>query len=205
MFAEIPATLQPGWLMCSLIVSGCVGWGNPQISHKIRHQRTNYRTGPKFRNSAPKVVRKSGPAYYKSTFTPFRSCQWNTCKNFTTPTPSSTTMLRHRRTQQPKLKLLDGPPELTPVDAEIARHQGSSVAIDTSQKSLQAAKKMPTASLSQTVEELTRENGRLREELAYWQRRDGASLYLLGEVKDAVGSLQQAIVNFQRINREDRD
>lgn len=118
-------------------------------------------------------------------------------------------MHRHKR---PRIKLLqshDGPPEPTPIDAEIARHQGSSIAIEATRESLQAAKNMPTPSLPKIIEQRTWENGQLRQELAYQQRKNRASIYLLEEVKQVVESLQQALVDFQKLNRvveeEDRE
>ncbi|GAB1319508.1 BZIP domain-containing protein [Madurella fahalii] len=110
--------------------------------------------------------------------------------------------LRHKRTHLKLLQSRDDPPEPTPVDTEIARHQGSSVAIEATPERLQASKNLPTPSLSQIIEQRTWENGRLRQELAYQQRRNGASMYLLEEVKNAVDSLQQALVNFQKLSKE---
>jgi len=114
-------------------------------------------------------------------------------------------MLKHKRTN---IRLLPNPnlsPSLTAVDAEIARNQGSSVAIEATQENLQAAKKMPTPSLSQIIEQRTWENGQLRQELAYQQRKHGASMYLLEEVKLVVTTLQQALVNFQKLSTEFED
>jgi hypothetical protein len=70
---------------------------------------------------------------------------------------------------------------------------------------MQAAKKMPTPSLSQLIEQRTWENGQLRQELAYQQRKHSASMYLLEEVRLVVASLQQALDNFQRLNAEPED
>ena len=99
-----------------------------------------------------------------------------------------------------KLQSHDGPPELTPIDTEIARHQGSSVAIEATQERLQASKNLPTPDFPKIIEQRTRENGRLRHELAYQQRKNGASMYLLEEVKNTIAYLQQALVNFQKLN-----
>ena len=104
-----------------------------------------------------------------------------------------------------KVQSPDGPPAPTAVDAEIARNQGSSVAIEATQEKMQAAKKLPTPSLSQIIEQRTWENGRLRQELAYQQKKYGASMYLLEEVKLVVASLQQALVNFQTLSTEFED
>jgi len=114
-------------------------------------------------------------------------------------------MLRHRK---PKIRLVpkfDTPPALTAVDTEIARNQGSSVAIEATPERMQAAKKMPTPSLTHIIEQKTWENGQLHQELAYQQRKHGASMYLLEEVRLVVGSLQQALLNFQKLNTEFED
>jgi hypothetical protein len=114
-------------------------------------------------------------------------------------------MLRTKRTHIKLLQNRDKPPELTPIDTEIAQHQGSSVAIEATQERLQASKNLPTPSLSRIIEQRTWENGRLRQELAYQQKKNGASMYLLEEVKNTIESLQQALVNFQRLNRMEDD
>jgi len=110
-------------------------------------------------------------------------------------------MLKHKRTQNKPLRNDDGPPGLTPVDIEIARNQGSSVAIEATPENLQAAKRLPITSISETIEQKTRENGQLRQQLAYEIRRNKSSIFLLEEVKRAVDSLQQAIITFQKLNR----
>jgi hypothetical protein len=110
-------------------------------------------------------------------------------------------MLRHIKTH-PKPLRRDGPPELTALDKAIADRHGSSIAIEATRERIEATKAMPTPSLSKIIEQRTWENGQLRQELAHHQRKYGASLYLLEEVKRAVDSLQQALINFQRLNTE---
>lgn len=110
-------------------------------------------------------------------------------------------MLKYRRAHN-KLQSHDGPPELTPIDTEIARHQGSSVALEATQERLQACKNFPTPDFPKIIEQRTRENGRLRHELAYQQRKNGASMYLLEELKNTINYLQQAILNFQKLNED---
>lgn len=87
---------------------------------------------------------------------------------------------------------------------EIANHNGSTVAIEATPDRLQAAKKMPTPSLSQMVEQLTWQNGQLRSEIDYHQRRHAASLYLLQKTRLIVKSLEQAIENFGDLDGEPR-
>jgi hypothetical protein len=96
----------------------------------------------------------------------------------------------------------DRPPTPTTANAEISRNQGSPVAIEAANENLQAPKRMPSPSLSQMIEQRTWENGQLRQELMYQQRKHGASMYFLEEVKLAVESLQQALVNFQKLNTQ---
>ncbi|OCL07948.1 hypothetical protein AOQ84DRAFT_354726 [Glonium stellatum] len=80
-------------------------------------------------------------------------------------------MLRHK----PKIRLLhptsDGTPPPTAVNAEIARDDGSSVAIEATEERLKASKNMSTPSLSQMLEHKTRENGQLRLELRRLRKR----------------------------------
>jgi hypothetical protein len=102
-------------------------------------------------------------------------------------------------------KQVDAPSAPTAIDVVIGSHQGSTVAMDATQERMQAAKKMPTPSLSQMIEQRTWENGQLRQELAYQQRKHGASMYLLQEAKLVVDSLQQALANFQRLNMQVED
>ncbi|KAH9204860.1 hypothetical protein DL95DRAFT_318631 [Leptodontidium sp. 2 PMI_412] len=97
------------------------------------------------------------------------------------------------------LQVADRPPTPTPVDVEIARNKGTSVAIEATNESLQASKTAQTPSLSEMIEQKTRENGRLRQELACQQRKQGAGLYLLEEVRLVVEKLQQAIIDYQRL------
>lgn len=112
-------------------------------------------------------------------------------------------MLKHKRTNiRPLPTPSDAPPKPTAVDAEIARNGGSSLAIEATKERSQASKNITTPSLSQIIEQRTWENGQLRQELLYEQRRHGASMYLLEEVKMAVKSLQQALINFQQIHME---
>lgn len=76
-------------------------------------------------------------------------------------------MHRFKR-QRPRFRLdSDQPPTPTSIDVEIARNQGTTVAIEATDESLQASKIVPTPSLSKIIEYKTRENSRLRYKLAY--------------------------------------
>jgi hypothetical protein len=67
------------------------------------------------------------------------------------------------------------------------------------------AKRMPAPDISIMMEQRTWENAQLRKELEYQRRKHGASMYLLEEVKLVVHSLQQALINFQKLNTELED
>jgi hypothetical protein len=110
------------------------------------------------------------------------------------------------RTQQSRAQLRpslnSAPPVPTAIDIEIANNNGSTVAIEAMPDRVQAAKKMPTPSLSRMIEQLTWQNGQLRSEVDYHQRLHGSSLYLLQKTKLVVKSLQQVIENFESLDNE---
>jgi len=62
------------------------------------------------------------------------------------------------------IKLVDSvqPPTLTSIDAKIPHNHGTSIAIEATNKSLQASKTALTPSLSKIIEHRTRENGQLK-------------------------------------------
>jgi hypothetical protein len=78
--------------------------------------------------------------------------------------------------------------------------QGPAAAVGTMQN-LQQVAPMPTPNLLDIVEQRTWENSRLRQELAYQQRKNKSCMYLLEEVKHAADALQQAVLNFQILNK----
>ncbi|KAF9730170.1 hypothetical protein PMIN04_012731 [Paraphaeosphaeria minitans] len=115
-------------------------------------------------------------------------------------------MLRPKRTKGPfRPSITHIPLAPTAAEAEIASRSGSTVADEAALESTQVAKKIPAPRLSQMIEQRTWENGQLRQELAYHQRKHAASMYLLEEVRVVVESLQQALANFQRLNEETED
>ncbi|PVH69549.1 hypothetical protein DL98DRAFT_438878 [Cadophora sp. DSE1049] len=61
----------------------------------------------------------------------------------------------------------DKPPKPTAIDIEIARNKGTFVAIEATNKSLQASKSDLTPSFSEIIKQKTKENSRLREQLAH--------------------------------------
>jgi hypothetical protein len=115
-------------------------------------------------------------------------------------------MLHIKGTKGPfRLSITHIPLASTAVDAEIASHNGLTAADEATQERAQAAKKLPAPRLSQMVEQRTWENGQLRQELAYHQRKHAASMYLLEEVKVVVESLQVALVGFQKLSMDIED
>ena len=115
-------------------------------------------------------------------------------------------MLRRKRTKGPfRPSITHIPLVPTAAEAEIASCGGSTVVDEAALESTQATMKMPAPRLSQMIEQRTWENGQLRNELAYHQRKHAASVYLLEEVRVVVESLHQALANFQRLNEETED
>ena len=99
----------------------------------------------------------------------------------------------------PNLNLL--PLSITvPIKSDHKKDNSSTLEVNT--KTLQTAKKISASSLTQIVEQRTWENNQLRQELAYQQKKHGASMYLFTEMQTAIKALQQALYNFQRSNIE---
>jgi hypothetical protein len=94
----------------------------------------------------------------------------------------------------------DRPPRPTPIDVEIARNKGTSVAIEATNESLQASKSDPTPSLSDMIEQTTRENGRLREQLAHVQAKLGPGTFLLDKVTLLMKELEQVVIEYYRLD-----
>ncbi|KAH8712035.1 hypothetical protein GQ44DRAFT_730907 [Phaeosphaeriaceae sp. PMI808] len=111
-------------------------------------------------------------------------------------------MLRSRKPARPLPKIIDSPPALTTVDMEITKHQGSTVAIEATRERIQAAKKMPVASLSQMVKEREQENRQLEQELTYQEEKHRAAMYLYEELSSVVATLKETLVSFHRLNTE---
>ena len=110
-----------------------------------------------------------------------------------------------QKSRRPKIRLQlpgtenDAPPKPTPIDVEIARHNGTSVAIEATTESLQASKNDPTPSLKEIIKHKTSENGRLREELARLQSLQGPNKYLLDEVTLSIERLHRAVIEYHRL------
>ncbi|KIV98393.1 uncharacterized protein PV09_09776 [Verruconis gallopava] len=82
---------------------------------------------------------------------------------------------------------------------QATRKQGTHPAIDPRSR-IESAKKMPTPDISIIQQQREWENTQLRNELQYQRRKHGASMYLLEEVRLVVKSLQEALVNFEKLN-----
>ncbi len=96
----------------------------------------------------------------------------------------------------------DGPPRPTSMDILIGCNLGSTVALDTTSTRLQASKRAPKLSQSQEIERLVRENGCLRQELAYQHKMHDASKCLANEAKGVVERLQRAVFEFRKAQKE---
>lgn len=88
------------------------------------------------------------------------------------------------------------------MDIVIGCNLGSTVALDASPARLQASKRAPKLSKSQEIERLVRDNGCLRQELAYQHKMHDASKCLAREAKDVVERLQRAVLEFRRAQKE---
>jgi hypothetical protein len=90
----------------------------------------------------------------------------------------------------------DKPVPPAPVDLAIARHNGTSAALEATPERLQASKKESYMSLSQRVIEVTRENGHLRGEIRYW--KDIPTRDLKEDVEFLRQGLDDALFKFNR-------
>lgn len=89
--------------------------------------------------------------------------------------------------------------------AQATRKQGTHPTSDPPSRRIELAKKMPTLDISIIQEQREWENAQLRRELQYQRRKHGASMYLLEEVRLVVKSLQEALVNFEKLSSEFED
>ncbi|KAF7868410.1 hypothetical protein EAF04_004942 [Stromatinia cepivora] len=69
-----------------------------------------------------------------------------------------------------KFRVSTLPPAITLMDHAILQKNGVTTAIKLGPQSLQASKRSPALNLRDRIEELTRENGRLRHEVQYFRR-----------------------------------
>jgi hypothetical protein len=93
------------------------------------------------------------------------------------------------------------PPALTAIDNLIDRNQGSSVALEATRARMEPSKRM-TPTPFQRVEQLTRENAALREEMARFHRLQSANAYFIKETKEALDLLQQAVYEWRKAQKD---
>jgi len=88
------------------------------------------------------------------------------------------------------------------LDILIGYNVGSSVMLEVTLERLQVSKKNLRPTLSQVIEQLTRENGYLRQELAYNHKMHEASIRLAWETQDVVERLRRAVFDYRNTQRE---
>jgi hypothetical protein len=103
------------------------------------------------------------------------------------------------------LPLLDEPPVPTNIDIEIACNNRISVTIEATNESLQTSKSIPVLSLSKAIEQQTRENSRLRQELVYLYRKYILSLYTFKELSKIKERLEIIVINFYKLIKKIED
>lgn len=90
----------------------------------------------------------------------------------------------------------DKPARPGAIDIEVGRRGGSTIALDATDQAMQRAKKDPPKNLTERIEQLTRENGGLRLQLAYHQKIQGAICQLRDDAQFAVDRMGNALVTF---------
>jgi len=118
------------------------------------------------------------------------------------PTAEGILISKHSRNQTKTNMSNVGPPRPTSIDIVIGCNLGSTVALDATPARLQASKRAPKLSQSQEIERLVKENGCLRQELAYQHKMHEASKCLAREAKDVVERLQRAVLEFRKVQKE---
>jgi hypothetical protein len=95
----------------------------------------------------------------------------------------------------------DKPAAPTSVDFEISHNHGTSVAMEATTERLQSSKRGPVPDLAERIEQLQRENGRLRLEVAYHQNMQRPNENLLEDVKFLISGLEKTIIKFDRAQK----
>ncbi|KAL2049560.1 hypothetical protein ABVK25_010139 [Lepraria finkii] len=85
------------------------------------------------------------------------------------------------------------PPELTDLDARIARAGGTSSRIELQPHRLRQAKLQPCQSTTTQLDDLIRENGYLRQEIVFYQESKNAMLGFHSQTLEAYHSLHIAL------------
>lgn len=94
------------------------------------------------------------------------------------------------------------PPPPTNIDIEIARRNGTTVAIEATKERMQASKTAPTPSLKEIIYEEKRESSRLRRELAYERRMRIEGDKLEEEVRYVLERLRMAVINHAQSQKD---
>jgi len=97
---------------------------------------------------------------------------------------------------------LDKPPLPGAIDLEIQRRNGQTVALEATAERLKASKGAPAPSMSQRIQELTRENGQLRLEIRYHHRMQAAMQALHDDAHFVLEQLENATVGFDKAQKE---
>lgn len=87
------------------------------------------------------------------------------------------------------------PPEVTSLDHQILSHGGTTSTVDYLPHRLRKTKELPPPSAVTRIEELTRENGYLRKELALHHENRTTLMTLYAKSIEAHAILQQALEN----------
>jgi uncharacterized protein (DUF3084 family) len=85
---------------------------------------------------------------------------------------------------------------------KIANNHGTTMAIEASREATQAAKKMPTADLSQMIRERTRQIMQLEQELLCLEQKYGAAEYLYQEILLVLSTVQEALGNLGKLSAD---
>ncbi|KAF2182634.1 hypothetical protein K469DRAFT_690740 [Zopfia rhizophila CBS 207.26] len=95
----------------------------------------------------------------------------------------------------PQVASQSTPPPLSKTDVEIARRNGTTVAIEATKERMQASKTAATPSLTEIIYEEKRESGRLRRELDYERRVRIEGDKFEEEVRYVLERLRMAVIN----------
>lgn len=100
----------------------------------------------------------------------------------------------------PPVSAATGPPQPGEIDLTVALFGGTSVAIEATPQCMQQTKSLPAPTLTETVAQLTRDNGRLRAELAHAQEKCAALSHLAESVTKIAVQLEQTLLGLRTTN-----
>lgn len=96
----------------------------------------------------------------------------------------------------PQVASQSTPPPPTNIDIEIARRNGTTVAIEATKERMQASKSASTPSLKEIIYEEKRESSRLRREVDYEHRMKIEGDKLEEEARYVLERLRMAVINY---------